>query len=175
MYLYRQAIEAARAVCQSLLIPMEWLPIAIFIFLGIVLIVAEVIFVPGTTVVGVLGFLCMGYGVYQTYVVYDKTTGTLVLIGSLVAATAFLVWSFRNRSWERFSLKSTMEGKVNDENRLVLKVGDKGTAISSLRPIGKAEFEGHEIEVRSNGGYVNENVEIEVLRIEDGKVFVKPV
>lgn len=152
---------------------MEWLPIAIFVLLGIILLIAEIIFVPGTTVVGILGFLSLGYGIFQSYASFGNTVGTFTLIGSLLATVLLFYISFKNRSWERFSLKSSMKGRVN-ENLKVLEVGMKGVTVSSLKPVGKALFEDDEMEVRSNGGFVEENVEIEVLRVEGQKIFVQP-
>jgi len=153
---------------------MDWMPIAVFVLLGIVLLIAEIIFVPGTTVVGILGFLSLGYGIFQSYASYGNTIGTFTLIGSLLVTILLFYFSFKNRSWERFSLKTSMKGRVNEEIR-VLEVGMKGTTVSSLKPVGKALFEDDEMEVRSNGGFVEENVEIEVLRIEGPKIFVQPV
>ncbi len=154
---------------------MDWLPLAAFILIGLVLIIVEIIFVPGTTVVGIAGFLCMGYGIYQSYAIYGNSVGTLTLIGSLLVSASLIYVSFRNRSWERFSLKSEMTGKVNENDSLDVKAGDKGTSVSSLKPSGKALFNDEEVEVRSNGGFVEENQEIEVLRVEGKKIFVKPV
>lgn len=154
---------------------MDWLPIAAFILIGLVLIIVEIIFVPGTTVVGIAGFLCMGYGIYQSYALYGNSVGTLTLVGSLLVSALLIYFSFRNRSWERFSLKSEMTGKVNEGYGLNVKVGDRGQSVSSLKPIGKALFDDEEVEVRSNGGYVEENQEIEVLRVEGKRIFVKPV
>lgn len=68
-----------------------------------------------------------------------------------------------------------MKGKFNDEFTLDLNIGDKGQTISSLKPIGKALFQENEIEVSSNGGFVNENIEIEIIRIESNKIFVQPI
>lgn len=153
---------------------MDWLPIALFILLGIVLLIAEIIFVPGTTVVGILGFLSLGYGVFQSYTSFGNTVGTFTLVGSLLVTTLLFYLSFKNRSWERFSLKNTMKGRVNEDRELP-DVGLKGVTISSLKPVGKALFDNDEMEVRSNGGFVEENVEIEVLRVEGQKIFVQPV
>ncbi|MCP4458975.1 MAG: hypothetical protein GY816_13285 [Cytophagales bacterium] len=153
---------------------MDWLPIALFILLGIVLLIAEIIFVPGTTVVGILGFLSLGYGVFQSYASFGNTVGTFTLIGSLLATILLFYLSFKNRSWERFSLKNTMKGRVNDDKELP-EIGMKGMTASSLKPVGKALFDNDEMEVRSNGGFVEENVEIEVLRVEGKKIFVQPV
>ena len=136
---------------------------------------AEIIFVPGTTIVGILGFLFSGYCIYLGYEYFGATTGTLILIAGLVLNIVALVVAFKGRSWERFSLKGTIKGRYNDDYKIDLNVGDKGITISSLKPIGKATFQDQEIEVRSNGGFVDENVEIEVIRIESSKIFVEPV
>ena len=154
---------------------MDWLPIAAFILLGLILIIVEIIFVPGTTVVGIMGFLAMGYGIYQSYTIYGNSAGTLTLIGSLLASILLFYFSFKNRSWERFSLKDSSKGRVNDQKALEINEGDKGVSMSSLKPVGKALFNDQEVEVRSNGGFVEENVEIEVLRVEGTKIFVQPV
>lgn len=154
---------------------MDWLPIAAFILIGLVLIIVEIIFVPGTTVVGIAGFLSMGYGIYQSYSLYGNSVGTLTLVASLLVSGLLIYMSFRNRSWERFSLKSEMTSKVNESFDLELQPGDKGRSVSSLKPIGKALFHDEEVEVRSNGGFVEENQEIEVLRVEGKNIFVQPV
>ena len=154
---------------------MDWITIVGLILLGTFLIIAEIIFVPGTTVVGILGFAFSIYGVYLGYDYYGASTGTIILLSTAVVNIAALVLAFKSKSWERFALKGAITGKHDDEFKHELNVGDKGTTLSSLKPVGKAMFDEHEIEVRSNGGFVNENVEIEVLRIESSKIFVQPV
>jgi len=143
--------------------------------LGTFLLVAEIIFVPGTTVVGILGFIFSVYCIYLGYDYFGATTGTFILLGGLLLNVVALIIAFKGKSWERFSLKNTMLGKFNDDYKYDLNIGDKGTTISSLKPIGKAMFGNHVIEVRSNGGFVNENIEIEVKRIESSKIIVQPV
>lgn len=154
---------------------MEWLIIIGLMLLGTFLIVAEVIFVPGTTVVGILGFAFSAYCIYLGYDYFGTSTGTLILIGGLIINIVALVLAFKSKSWERFSLKNTMTGRYNDDFKFELKIGARGKTVSSLKPIGKALFEDREIEVRSHGGYVDENVEIEVIKVDSSKVFVQPV
>ena len=154
---------------------MDWLVISGLILFGTFLIVAEVIFVPGTTIVGILGVIFSIYGIYLGYDYYGTSTGTIILVSTSLVNLIALIIAFKGRSWERFSLKHSLKGKYNDDFKVKLEVGDKGTTISSLKPIGKAIFNDQEIEVRSNGGFVNENVEIEVLKIDSSKIFVKPV
>ena len=142
---------------------------------GTFLIVAEIIFVPGTTVVGILGFIFSAYCIYLGYDYFGPTTGTLILIGGAILNVLALVLAFKGKSWERFSLKGTMEGRFNEEMKHDIKIGDRGRSISSLKPVGKALFGEIEMEVSSNGGFVNENIEIEVVRIESSKIIIEPV
>ncbi|MEO1256227.1 MAG: NfeD family protein [Bacteroidota bacterium] len=154
---------------------MDWLVISGLLLFGTFLIIAEVIFVPGTTVVGILGAIFSAYGIYLGYDYYGSSTGTIILIISLIANLAALIFAFKSKSWERFSLKESLKGKHNDGIKIDIQVGDQGLTISSLKPIGKALFNNQEIEVRSNGGFISENVEIEILKIDSSKIFVQPV
>ena len=154
---------------------MDWLPIAAFVLIGLILLIAEIIFVPGTTVVGIAGFLSISHGIYKSYSLYGNTVGTLTLVGSLVVSILAIYWSFSSKAWERFSLKSTMKSRVNEDCTIVLNVGDIGQSVSTLKPIGKALFNDVEVEVTSNGGYVDENVELEVIQIDGKKIIVKPI
>ena len=154
---------------------MDWLLILGLMLLGTFLMVAEIVFVPGTTIVGVLGFIFSAYCIYLGYDYYGPTTGSLILVGAFVLNVVALVLAFKSKSWERFSLKNTLKGKFNEDFKIDIKEGDKGLTISSLKPIGKALFGEHEIEVRSDGGFVMENIEIEVKRIESSKIIVQPV
>ncbi|MEM6643281.1 MAG: hypothetical protein AAF616_09900 [Bacteroidota bacterium] len=154
---------------------MEWLIIIGLMLFGTFLLVAEIIFVPGTTVVGILGFIFSAYCIYLGYDYFGPTTGTLILIGGLVLNVVALVWAFKGNSWERFSLKGTMTSRFNEDLKHNVKVGDLGTSISSIKPIGKALFDEIELEVSSNGGYINENIEIEVVKVVDSKIIVTPV
>ena len=154
---------------------MDWLIILVLMLLGTFLMVAEIIFVPGTTIVGILGFIFSAYCIYLGYDYYGPTTGSFILIGALLLNIAALVMAFKGKSWERFSLKNTMKGTFNEDFKIDLQEGDKGTTVSSLKPIGKAMFGDHEIEVRSDGGFVAENIEIEVKRIDSSKIIVQPV
>lgn len=154
---------------------MDWITVIGLVLFGLILLIVEIVFVPGTTIVGILGFLFSGYGIYMAYDYFGVTTGTIILVGTLLLNIIALVVAFKGRSWERLSLKNSMTGKFNEDIELNLKEGDVGQSISSLKPVGKALFNDMEIEVSSNGGYIDENVEIEILRIESKKIFVQPV
>lgn len=154
---------------------MDWIIIIGLILFGTFLLIIEIVFVPGATIVGILGFLFSVYGIYLGYDYFGAAIGTMILIGGLILHLTVLIIAFKGRSWERFSLKDTISSKFNEDFRLDLKLGDRGRSISSLKPVGKALFRNKEIEVRSEGNYINENEEIEIIKIESTKIFVQPI
>ena len=152
---------------------MEWLIILALILFGLGLIIVEVIFVPGTTIVGIAGVIIGGYGIYMTYNSYGNTTGHLVLSVTLAVSLIGLVIALKTKSWERFSLKDSNKGRVNDDFKVDLKVGQEGTSVSSIRPIGKASFDDQIVEVRSNGEYIYENVQVRIIRVDQNKIYIE--
>ncbi len=152
---------------------MEWFSTIGLIVLGIGLVILEIIFVPGTTIVGILGIIFFIGGIYLGFDYFDSDTGWAILISSVIAGGVALVYAFKSNAWERFSLKNTSEGKVNEGTSLKVSVGDKGLSISTLKPFGKAEFNNEEFEVRSNGSYINAGQHIEIKRIDGINIFVE--
>jgi membrane-bound ClpP family serine protease len=152
---------------------MEWLIVAALIISGILIILIEIIFVPGTTIVGIAGFLIGCYGIYSSYTYFGETTGHIVLVTSLIAMASAIIIAFKSNAWDRFSLHSTMEGKVNDDFKVVLEVGAEGISISSLRPMGKAIFDEKEVEVATLGEYAQDNQPVRIVKIIDNKIYVE--
>lgn len=154
---------------------MDWISVIALILMGIAIILVEIIFVPGTTVVGILGFLCAGYGVYLGYGYFGSTQGSIVLGVSAALGITLTFYAFKSKAWERFSLKGEIDSKVNEGLISQLTEGSEGVTTSSLKPIGKASFNDLEIEVRSNGGYIAEQTKIRILKMETDRIIVEPI
>jgi len=151
----------------------DWIIISLLILGGIALIIIEIIFVPGTTIVGVLGLALGGYGIYQSYQLYGNSTGHMVFGISAVLTVAATVYSFKSDAWKRLALKGSIDSKVNENMTRHLSVGQEGTTVSSLKPIGKAAFQDQEFEVASMGNFVEENKGVKIIKIERNKIFVE--
>lgn len=154
---------------------MDWIMILGLVLFGIALVVVEVIFVPGTTVVGVLGFLFGAFGVYLAYDRFGSSPGTYVLLGSILMTVGATVWSFRNKSWERFSLHQKHEGRAHEELQGILEVGQRGQARSDLKPVGMAEFGQKIVEVKTLGNHVSSGQQVEIIQIKDNRIIVQPL
>lgn len=154
----------------------EWLTILLIIAAGIILVLIEVLFVPGTTILGIIGGAIMVFGIVLAYTDYGSATGTWVLIGTLLAGGVLTFIGIRQGSWKKFALRSAINSRVNEDVQANLFEGDTGTAVSALRPFGKAEFGDRMYEVRTIGNYVASGSSVKVIKIDEQKrIFVEPV
>lgn len=152
---------------------MLWIIIVGLIVVGLVLLVIEIVFIPGTTVVGILGLAFAIGGVSLSYTNFGNDVGFIVLMSTLVLTLITLYFSFKKGAWEAFALKSSIDSRVNEGTTNVLSVGDEGITTSVLRPIGKAELKGEVFEVKSTTGYIAAGEKIKVISIEGNQIIVE--
>ncbi len=152
---------------------MSFTVIAALIIIGLIFLILEILVVPGTTVVGIVGFILMGIGIWQTYIVYGAPIGHYVLGGSLVLTVGALALSLRSKTWNRAMLHTELTGKANVIDETRIKAGDTGKAISRIVPMGKAFINDDYYEVKSSGEFIDQETEIIVTKIEFNKIFVK--
>ena len=153
----------------------DWISVILLIICGIALIIIELIFVPGTTVLGILGLLALVGGVFISFTIFGRETGIWILVGTSVFSISALVYSLRAGTWQKFALKSTMNSKVNENEKSELRVGMEGKSISDLRPMGTAEFLDKLFEVQTNGNYLEAGTTIEIVNLSDYKIIVKSI
>ncbi len=154
---------------------MEWMIVLSLVLIGLALVVVEIIFVPGTTLVGVLGFVLMVIGVGLSFRYFGTSAGWLTAAGSATVAGLSLYFSFKAGVWHRFSLKETIDGKVNEGEIDNLKTGTEGVTLSALRPVGKAELLDKTYEVKTMGTYLEAGRRIRVMQILSHQIIVEPL
>jgi membrane-bound ClpP family serine protease len=152
-----------------------WLIIAALILAGIVLIIAEVVFIPGTTVVGLLGAVFMIAGIIFAYKQFGNDVGFYVLLGTGVATGVALYLSFRNGAWNKVSNKSAIKSKVNEGMAAHLNEGEEGITVSALRPMGSVDFNGKIFEVKTSGEYVSNAIKVKIVKIRLNDILVEPI
>ena len=152
-----------------------WIIVISLIVIGLTLFIVEVVFIPGTTVVGILGVLFGAAGIIISYRHFGNTVGSYVLLVTGVAIAGSLYYSFKTGAWSKFSLKSSIKSKVNEGMLNDLKIGDEGVTRSTLRPIGNADFNGKTFEVRSLADYIDENEKIRIINIASGQIIVEKI
>ncbi len=145
------------------------------IVLGLIFLIIEIFFIPGTTAVGLVGAIMMIIGIVVTYRHFGQVVGFYVLGSTVLVSGVSLYFSFRTNVWKRFSLKSTLQGRVNDQVYDRLKIGEEGVTVSVVKPIGNAEFNGAIIEVKSLGDYVENGTRIKIIAIDRNEITVEAI
>lgn len=143
------------------------------ILVGLVLIFAEILLIPGIGVAGILGLLSIGGSCVYAFYEISTTAGVIVTAVNAALLVALTIWVLRAKTWKRLTLETTVEGKaVSTET--TISVGDRGVAVSRLAPMGIVRFGEDVVEVKALEGMIDSAVEVEVVMIEDNRIYVQP-
>lgn len=153
---------------------MSWTLIIIFLVAGLLLMLLEILVVPGATVVGILGFIAIGISVWQAYATHGTPEGHYFLVGAILFTILLLSFALKSKTWRKAMLGSEVNSRVNVIEAESVKPGDEGKTISRLAPVGKAIINNDYYEVHSLGEYVDPQTPIVVIRVEFSKIIVKP-
>jgi membrane-bound serine protease (ClpP class) len=163
----------------------------ILILLGLVLLGFEVFVLPGFGIAGVAGFTCIGLGMilsFQDFVLPDPNLPwqgeilvdnlTLVL-GSFVVAFVIALVSlsyFFPRLGKLVKgpyLDTTLASSHADSHEArEVRVGELGKAATFLRPAGKARFGERDIDVVTEGDFIEKGAKVKILVIKGNRVVV---
>ncbi|MBN2612593.1 MAG: NfeD family protein [Bacteroidales bacterium] len=150
--------------------------IILLLIVGIVLLMLEFLVIPGVTIAGIGGFLCLAGGIFAAYYTHGTATGNIVLLSTIATVVIFTVIGIKSKFWRKVMLESEIKGVVVDvKHDETFKIGDKGKAITRLAPIGKAMINNKIVEAKSIEGFVDENTEVEIIKVQNTNVVVKPL
>lgn len=149
--------------------------VAALILIGIVLIILEILVIPGTTVIGFLGVVMMGVGVYISYSKINTTIGHFTLAVSIVAFIIILIFSLRPQTWKRAMLNTSINSSVNrmgdDKSKFI---GKECKTLTRLNPFGKVVLENDYFEAKSYNNIIEPNTIVHIINVEGNTLIVKP-
>lgn len=167
----------------------EYWEAAIFI-VGVLLLVAEIFFIPGTGLAGILGaILSIGglvlmmvgnIGFDFSYVPWADISNSLITVFiALVGGTTLVIWAipklFRSKRFNQIALQDTMsreEGYTSTGYQEDL-VGTMGIAYTVLRPSGKIKIEEKLYDAFTQGDFIDKDIKIIVISQEGTSLKVK--
>ncbi|MFC5270820.1 NfeD family protein [Adhaeribacter terreus] len=152
---------------------MDWITIVSLLVFGILLLVVEIILVPGTTVVGLAGIILMTIGVWLGFRDLGLVYGYWLLGVSVVITFLFVYIGLKKQTWQKFTLTTVNKGRVNEDNQLEVKIGEVGKTLSSLRPSGTGFFHETQIEVTTTGEFIPTGTSIRIVKVEPNKITVE--
>jgi membrane-bound serine protease (ClpP class) len=168
--------------------------LAILLFLlGIVLLGVEIFVLPGFGVTGVSGIVLMLLGLSlvvvkqwpqtsEEYMVLGRNFGIFTggLLFSLVGAFALARFLPQTRAFSFLVLPAPDEETSDAGGTLApatspALLGSVGTAVTELRPAGRACFGDDYIDVTTESGFVEAGKKVQIIEIDGLRVVVKPV
>lgn len=161
----------------------------VFFVAGIVAILLEVFVFTATDfgIAGIIGLFLLGFGFYTAMTgpltqpeqaMSALGAVALALVVSLVGFALFLTWIPKSRlRLGGVVLKSAIEeravGKLAPSPSAY--VGKKGKALTDLHPVGKGEFEGEQLDVVAEEGFIPKGSSVEIVRDEGYRKVVRRV
>lgn len=149
--------------------------IIILIVVGILLILTEILLIPGIGVAGILGVAALGGSCFYAFNEFGSAAGTVVTVINVILIVLSTIYVLRAKTWKKLALDTNIDSKVNMFDGAAIAVGDCGKTMTRLAPMGTAFFGNTKYEVTSLEGVIDAGTDVEVVLIEDNKIYVKPV
>ena len=147
--------------------------IILLIFAGILLILAEILIIPGVGIAGILGISSMVASSYFAFNEYSDLCGCIITTINVILVIGFTIMALNAKTWEKLSLKTKIESKSPQNTGIDLSVGDTGLSLTRLSPMGTARIHNKNYEVKTIGEVIAPNTTIEVIIIEENSIIVK--
>ena len=148
--------------------------VVLLLVMGVALLAAEILVIPGFGVVGVLGLAStVGAGVVA-FTQLGTGWGALALGGGF-AASGLMAWLLpRTAAGKQLVLAQDQRGVRVGDASLAQLAGLVGEAITPLRPSGSVRVAGRVVDVVTDGIYVEAGARVRVAKIEGSRVVVEP-
>jgi membrane-bound ClpP family serine protease len=149
--------------------------VIVLIVLGVLLLVAEIVILPGIGFAGIAGGASVITGIILAYNI-NAATGHITVFSAIILCIIAMYFSLRAKTWQRLSLNKSIDSTVDISPSLKnIQIGDEGITITRLSPMGKVRIKNVDLEAQSILGFIEHNAKIVVLKFEDSKVIVKKI
>lgn len=157
----------------------------LLVSIGVVLVLLELLVIPGITIAGIVGVVALVAGLGMTLIGAGATVSAIIgalgrvalsILLAMAGALALLRFLPHLPFGRRLVLDTGMQadlGYVSAPESDRRWLGRTGTALSPLRPAGIAEIDGARVDVVSDGGFIDAGTSIEVTRVDGNRVVVQ--
>lgn len=138
--------------------------------LSLIFILIEILIVPGSMIVGILGAIALLVATFLMTQTYGPWLGLALFMGVVGISALAFVLCFRS------STGLVLRQSLTQEQKSYYQMGQQGTTLTDLRPSGKAAFvlQGKEqqVDVVTQGEFVLKDKVVEIMAIEGTKIVV---
>ena len=143
------------------------------IIVGMVLLFAEILLIPGVGIAGILGLLSMGGSCFYAFHEFGHLTGGIVTGVNVILLVVMVVYVLRAKTWKRMSLETNIDSKAVADDSGIVCIGDVGRTMTRLAPTGSVRFGDNLVEAKAIEGMLDPGVDVEIVMIEDNKIYVR--
>lgn len=148
--------------------------IIILVLIAMFLLAVELVLLPGITVAAIGAIGACAFAIYKAFVLYGSMGGWITIGAILLLSVLTIAFCLRAKTWKRFTLKDNIDGTSQElPQQYNVKVGDRGTAITRLAPMGKVLIDGNTFEAKSIDKYIDQKSVVEVVGFENFNIIVK--
>lgn len=152
---------------------MELIIVIVLSIIGIILILVEIFLIPGLTVTALAGAAFSIAGIYCAFRSFGVLGGSITLVSTLAIIGFAFVYLVKSKALDTISLKTDINSTVASRDALNIAAGDEGVSISRLNPTGKVRVNNITMEAKTLSEFVDENMEIVVLKVSPTQLIVK--
>lgn len=147
--------------------------VIVLCLLGILLLLIEIFLIPGITVAAVAGALFSIGGIYYAFSHLGVVAGVATVASTVLVIGIAVVYLIKSKALDTIALKTDSDSTVAPRELLPIAKGDTGVSLSRLNPMGKVKVNQIVTEGKSLGGFIDENTEIEVVKVTPTQLIVK--
>ena len=149
-----------------------WLIIAL-VLIGVLLLVAELVLLPGISVAGVGALLAFGVAIFYAFFEYGVLWGVVTLTVTVVLAVIAVFVSLRSNTWQRLSLKTTIDSaSIPTPQQNNIRMGQVGITLTRLAPMGKVRIGEVTVEAKAVDDFIDPKQPVEVIGFDNTVVIV---
>ncbi len=151
---------------------MSLLTIIAILVLGLILILAELLVLPGFGIAGFLGVCALVAGTAAAWVELSPVAGVVASLTSIVLTALVIYLVPRTKAGKRLVLTGSQQDAVAQPSYKHL-IGKGGVTLNRLRPGGTARFGEEEVDVITEGEYVDPEQKVIVVAVEGVRIVVR--
>lgn len=154
----------------------EWLLVLILVVIGFILLLIELLIIPGFGFTGIMGLLSLVVASYTAYTRLNFLTGLITSLGSLIVIILSLKLFPKTGIWKKLRLEKAEtkeDGFQASTKDLKALIGKEGISSTPLRPSGTATIDGRRVDVVTEGIFLPQDSKIKVINVEGNRVVVR--
>ena len=159
----------------------------LIIFVGVLLLLVEVLLIPGFGLAGLSGIGILLWGLYEL-LLPDVPVGheihsmvltgfTIGIIGGIIGFILMFKLMTKTEFWQKLTSPNVQEKEKGYSSSIGLEdlTGEEGITDTDLRPSGWVNVGDQRIFVVTEGSYINKNEKVKILSVDGNRVVVRKI